>query len=73
MLAAPSFPPKVYRAMHILFGIAAVVFIVLGFVGIIGGFSLIFWPIAAVCIALAIKFYPRDRKGPKAGPEVRSP
>lgn len=59
------------RSMHILFGIAAVVFVVLGLIGIIGGLSLIFWPLAAVCIALAIKFYPRDRKGPKAGPSLR--
>lgn len=59
--------------MHIFFGLLAVVFIVLGFVGIIGGFSLILWPLAAVCIALAIKFYPRDKKGPKTGPSIRQP
>lgn len=59
--------------MHILFGILAVVFIVLGVEGIIGGFTLVLWPLAAVCIALAIKFYPRNRKGPKDGPPIQQP
>lgn len=59
--------------MHILFGILAVVLIILGFIGIIGGFSLILWPLAAVCIALAVKFYPRNQKGPKASPSIRQP
>ena len=58
--------------MHVIFGIAAVVFLVLGFVGILGGLSLVFWPLAGVCIWLAIRAYPRDRKGPKTGPELRS-
>ena len=57
--------------MHVVFGVIAVIFLILGFVGIIGGFSLILWPLAGVFIWLAIKAYPRDRKGPKAGPPLR--
>lgn len=56
--------------MHILFGILALVFVVLGFVGFVGGLTLLFWPLAAVCVALAIKFYPRGRKGPNEGPPL---
>lgn len=56
--------------MHILFGILALLFVILGFVGFVGGLTLVFWPLAAVCLALAIKYYPRNRKGPNAGPPL---
>jgi predicted membrane protein len=59
--------------MHVIFGVIAVVFLILGIVGIIGGFSLVFWPLSALFIWLAIRAYPRDRKGPKAGPPIRQP
>jgi hypothetical protein len=59
--------------MHIVFGIAAVLFVVLGFVAFSTGLTLVFWPLAAICVGLAIKFYPRGRKGPKSTtPPVQS-
>jgi predicted membrane protein len=56
--------------MHIFFAIIAVIFVILGFIGIFGGFTLILWPLAAVAIALAVKTYPRGKKGPKEGPPL---
>lgn len=67
---APRRAARVQRGMHIIFGIAALVFFILGCIGFVGGLSLVFWPLAAVCVALAIKFYPRHTKGPKEGPSL---
>jgi len=51
--------------MYIIFGILAIVFIILGFVGFIGGIPLlVFWGLAALCIFGVIKTYPRKTKGP---------
>ena len=51
--------------MYIIFGILAVVFIILGFVGFVGGIPLlVFWGLALFCIIGVIKTYPRRAKGP---------
>ena len=51
--------------MHIILGLLALVFIILGFVGFVGGLPLlIFWVLAALCLWGMIKTYPRNRKGP---------
>ncbi|HEU5078942.1 MAG TPA: hypothetical protein VFT72_07000 [Opitutaceae bacterium] len=51
--------------MYILFGILTVLFVILGFIGFVGGIPLlVFWGLAAVCAWLMVKTYPRRTKGP---------
>lgn len=53
--------------MYILFGLLALLLIIVGFVGLVGGVvAIIFWALAGVFIALMVKTYPRDRKGPNS-------
>jgi hypothetical protein len=53
--------------MYILFGILALLLIIAGFVGLVGGVvAVFFWALAGICIALLVKTYPRNRKGPNS-------
>jgi hypothetical protein len=53
--------------MYILFGILALLLIIAGFVGLVGGVvAVFFWALAGICIALLVKTYPRSRKGPNS-------
>lgn len=53
--------------MYILFGLVALLLVIAGFVGLVGGVvAIVFWALAGLFIALMVKTYPRNRKGPNS-------
>lgn len=48
-------------------------FVIAGFVGFVGGaFAIIFWVLAALCFALALEFYPREKAQMGQSPNGRN-
>lgn len=70
-LHAPGAACGVSATMHLLFGLLAVLFLLLGIIGVLGDVSLVFWPLSGACVWLAVKVYPRDHGGPDARPTFR--
>lgn len=67
-MAAPVPPPWVVYTMYVIFGVLAVAFVVAGFAGLVGGIvAIVFWVLAAICLGVAVKTYPRGGKGPRTG------